>query len=308
MNEPAVSATPDAKEALAYLVLSQNNEARRIHVREASPSAASILGRNITELEGIDFSKILTPKLAEVVEDYLEYEEGAPDLDEVLRKVGDFRLLHADGSEIPLVHRIVRDPARDQHHWFRLILKDERREIAENSLQSIIHHNLAGVRSEDAESGLPDRYSAGKYLEIVQNYVRSHDLDACFAILRIDRNDKNVARYGKPACVELLNHVARCCRSKFREEDVVCKLSDHMLGLFLLDIKPESVRVVLNRLRWFISSHRIQFGGKADFSVTVSIVFGSAKAHSDDNLITLCEQEVHNIPADERNMLIELKG
>lgn len=308
MNEPALTQEPAERVAPVYFVLSQNNETRRVTVRETSPAAAQLLGRDPKELEGTDFAKVLTPKIAEVVEDYLEYEEGAPDLDEVLRKVGDFRLRHADGSEIPLVHKIVRDPARDQNHWFRLILKDERRTIAENSLRAIIHQNLAGVRSEDAESGLPDRYSAVQYLEMIRNYVKSHDLDACFAILRIDRHDKNIARYGKPAAAELLDHVARCCRSKFREEDVVCKLSDHMLGMFLLDIQHESVRVVLNRLRWFIGSHRIHFGGKMDFSVTVSIVFANVKEHMDDNLIDLCEKEVMNIPNDERNAMVELKG
>jgi GGDEF domain-containing protein len=307
MIEAATAKKPEnLQDAAVYFVLTQNNTTRRVTVREASPAAATLIGRDVTELEGADFAMIAGKKTLEAMADYLEYEEGAHDLDEVMSKMQDFRIRHANGEEIPLVHKIIRDPAQDQHHWFRLILKDERRQIAENSLRKIIRDNLAGIRSADSD-GMADRYTADKYLEIIRKYVNSHDLDACFAILRIDRHEKNVGRYGRSACMELVEHVARCCRSKFRDEDMVCRLSDSTLGLFLLDIKPESVRVVLNRLRWFIGSHRITFGGKMDFSVTVSIIFADIKKNEQDNLIDQCEKEVAAIHIDERNVLLELK-
>lgn len=307
MNEASGQLNPSQTEIPAYIVLSQNNSARKVTVREVSPAAAELLGRDVKALEGVDFLTILGKKGVEAIADYLEFEEGASDLDDVLGRLQDFRLKHSNGEEIRLAAKFVRGPAQDQNHWFRLILKDERRQIKESSLRSIIHDNLAGVRSLHEETGLPDRHSCMQYLEMIRNYVKSHDLDVCFAVLRIDRYEKSLNRYGRGPCLELIQHVVRCCRSKFREEDVICRLSDSTLGLFLLDIKPESVRVVLNRLRWFISSHRIAFGGKPDFSVTVSIAFASVKQHLDDkDLIQLVEKEAAAIPMDERNVLVEV--
>ncbi|MEJ0010127.1 MAG: DEAD/DEAH box helicase [Alphaproteobacteria bacterium] len=71
-----------------------------------------------------------------------------------------------------------------------------------------------------------------------------------------------------------MQHVANCCRSTFRAEDLISALSDRALGLLLFDISRESARMVLNRLRWNVRNHVLSFGGKSDFSVTISIAFG----------------------------------
>jgi diguanylate cyclase (GGDEF)-like protein len=257
-------------------------------------------------MEGVELKEIISDKVAEALDDYLEYDDEADDLDVVLGRVREFRLRHYNGEEILMAIRIFREIARDQNQWFRVLLKDERRQIQDESLMDIIRTNLQGRLSLDEATGLPDRESCGEYIALVQQYVKTHNLKACFAVIGMDRFDKTLANYGQSGCLTLLNHVAATCKSKFREDDIVCRLSDRTLGLILMDVDVESVRVVLNRLRWFISSHRLVFGGKPNFSVTVSITFADIKG-DEDTMLEGCEQAVLDIPAETRNQLIEVK-
>jgi hypothetical protein len=59
-------------------------------------------------------------------------------------------------------------------------------------------------------------------------------------------------------------------------------------------------------LRWNIRAHRIQFGGKSDFSVTTSISFDMLDQQRSDGLLARCEAAIANVDIDERNGLIEL--
>lgn len=292
----------------ASLLVSQNNQKRTVKVVEISVQAAELLGYVHQEIEGLPLQTILSDATKETLEELLEFDDAAEDLDDVIKRIHHFRLKRYNGEEVPVAIKIFRESVRDQNQWFRLLVKDERRQIAEKSITSALREHFEGVRSVDAETGLPERNSCARYFEMVQNYGKSHELKACFAVLRIDRHEKNMARYGKSGCLQLLQHVAACCRGSFREEDIVCQLSESSIGLFLLNIELESARVVLNRLRWNIRNHRIDFGGKSDFSNTVSIVFAPVHAHLDDDLLSACEQSSAAIELEERNLLIEYKG
>ncbi|MAR56559.1 MAG: hypothetical protein CMM93_05195 [Rickettsiales bacterium] len=304
--QQAVSDNSHADAAPMHMLLCQNNEKKTVKIKEVSEALAEALGQMRSELEGVELKEVVSAKVAESLDDYLEFEDDSDDLDKVLTRVREFRMKHFNGEEVLLALRIFRETARDQNQWFRVHLKDERRQIQEESLFQIIRANLEGRLSQHPKTGLPDRSSCENYIELVQQYVKTHKLKACFAVIGMDRHEKNLAAYGQEGCVTLLNHVANTCKTKFREDDVVCYLSDRSLGLLLMDVDVESVRVVLNRLRWFISSHRIVFGGKSNFSVTVSITFTTING-DEEQVVEACETAVLAIPSETRNQLIEVK-
>lgn len=308
MSGESIAIVSRPREQEASIVLVQNNHKRTVKIVEISDEAAQLLGYARQELEGLPLQTILSDASAESLEEMLEYADDADDLDSVVKRIYAFSLKRFGGEELPVAVRVMRIPSCDQHHWFQAIVKDERRQIKETSLATSVSEQFAGMCALDEASGLPDHYSCQRYLESLQNYAQSHGLASCFAILRIDRHEKNLARYGKAGCIQLLRHAAACCKSTFRLEDVVCYLAEDKIALFLLDIDIEAARVVLNRLRWNIRNHRIEFGGKGDFSVTVSIVFAPIGSRTTSNLLESCENRASAIDADERNLLIELGG
>jgi len=289
-----------------YLLVSQDNDKQTIKIKEASDELVKLLGRMRHEMEGYDLQEFLGNKTAEAVNECMEYSDFSADLDEVLSKCLNFKLKHFNGEELPFAMRIYRDQSRDKNQWFRILLKDERRIIQDSSLMRLLAQNMDGIKRMDEQTGIPDRYSAIEYLKLLQRYVQSHELKVVFAVIRMDRYAKSIAKYGKGPCIELLKHMVNCCLSKFRDGDVVLRLNDYSIGVLLFDITPETARIVLTRLRWHIASHHINFGGKSDFSVTISLCFTPLIKDDTRDVLEVCEYKIHELPEDERNAMIEL--
>lgn len=288
------------------LLLTQNNEKRCLKVTYISPNLAELLGYLRSDVEGKPLETILGNKAKQAVDDLMDFEDEHGDADEVLKRISSFTLKHYKGHEISFLQKLYREPARDHHPMFRVILRNERRQIEDSALPNILRENLAGIYSTDEQTGLADKECMEKYLTLVENYLQTHGLSACLAILRIDRFDKSIERYGAQACQQLVQHVASLCKGKFREEDLVCYLGGNEIGLLLMNTTPDAARIVLNRLRWHIASHRIEFGGKSDFSLTTSVVFTEINPKTERNALDAIDHHIATVPQESRNQLIEV--
>lgn len=288
------------------VVLLQDNAQKRLTIHSTNAIVANLLGYAEGELSGQALESILGQRVAGVLAEDLEYADDAPDVGELLGRQREFRLRHRLGHEIASPVTISRLMAQGQQACFQLVLPNEREARAQQQLKDFLKLNLEGRQLADDATGLPNRETAQTHLGLLKNYTAGNGMTAAFAVIRLDRHEKSLARYGAAACVELLKHAASICRSTFRTEDVICAMSDHTIGLILLDISRESARMVLNRLRWNIRNHRIVFGGKSDFSVTVSISFDMLDEHRGDTLLERCEESAAALDVDARNVLVEL--
>jgi GGDEF domain-containing protein len=288
------------------LIVLQNNATRRLNIQTANETAANLLGYAEGELEGRALETVLGQKLGQLLAEDLEFSDDAPDFGEILARQRDIKLRNRLGQELAAPCSVSRLMAQGQQACFQLVLPNEREVRAQQQLKDFLKLNLEGRMKVEDATGLPDRGTGGTYLSLLKNYIANNGMEAAFAVIRLDRHEKSLARYGKDACVELIQHAANCCRTTFRSEDVVFALNDHMLGLVLMDISRESARLVLNRLRWNIRNHRILFGGKSEFSVTVSICFDMLDADRGDSVLPRCEESAAALDKDARNSLVEL--
>lgn len=306
MTEAAETQSSEGRKGDGVLVIIQNNAEKSLTIKAANDALANMLGYAEGELNGREVEAILGGKLTKLLAEDLEYQEEAPDIGEILSRQREFRLKHRMGNEVPVNIQIMRLMSEGHQACFQLVVPNEREQLAQQQIKDFLKMNLEGRQQLEPHTQLPDHATAGIYLGLLKNYIASNGVEACFAVLRLDRHEKSMARYGKEACWELLRHTANCCRSTFRTEDVIFALSDHTLGLILFDISRESVRLVLNRLRWNIRTHRIVFGGKSDFSVTVSVAFDMLDEERGDSLFERCEESITTLDKDARNSLIEL--
>ena len=305
-NSELTAEQPDAGNGQARLMVQQNNNDQAIVITEVNDMAAKLLGYRPNDLIGRKLEVILGARVAENLADDLEFESDAPDLGDFLSRQRDVRLRHQSGEEIPVVFTTSRLMSDGVNARFQIIIPNDRDTLANQKIHQFLKLNLDGRKQVDATTGLVSRHTAVDFLPLLQNYLSESELSVGFAVIRLDRHEKSLARYGAAGCVQLLQHAANCCRSMFRTEDMVFGLSDHTLGLLLFDMSRESIRVVLNRLRWNIRAHRIEFGGKSDFSVTTSISFDMLDSATGDSLLVRCEAAIANVSVDERNGLIEL--
>lgn len=306
MAEAAQNQDATGRKGDGVMIVLQNNAEKRLIIQNANEVFCNLLGYAEGELKDRGLETILGTKIAELLGEDLEYKDDAPDMGELLSRQREVKLRHRLGQEIVLPLTISRLMAQGHQACFQVVVPNEIEGRAQQQLKDFLKVNLEGRQQIDEKTGLPDRSTADTYLGLLKNYIANNGMEAAFVVIRIDRYEKSLARYGRQGCIEQMQHVANCCRSTFRAEDVVCVLGDSTLGLMLLDISRESVRVVLNRLRWNVRNHRIVFGGKSDFSITISLSFDMLTEHGGDTLLDRCEEAVAKLDADTRNYLIEL--
>ena len=289
------------------LILRQNNEIGTITIIDVDENFAALCETNREALLNTPFLDILGAKTVEYLTDAIEYGADGVDLSEACQKLRELRVKNSSGADIIRAFRVERIDSPDGYEWFRLILAGDDQRVIRDMLNQSLQEHFAGQASTSPETGLLTGEAAEAYLGMLKNVLPSRDMDGCCALLRIDRFDKSLARYGKAGSLQLLNHVANCCKSTFRSEDIVCQINNHTLAMFLVDINHDAARVVLNRLRWNIRNHRIAFGGKEDFSVTVSISFGSVLTPG-ESILERCKRTVEALTVDDRNQLLELNA
>lgn len=300
------AAKTEARRGDGMLVVSQHNADKTLIIDRMNSSAEALLGYEPGEVVGRKLETVLAPKTAEFLAEEIEFVDDAPDLGEVLSKQREIRLRHRAGNEVIALCTVSRLMAEGMNACFQLVLPNERETLSRQKIRDFIALNLDGRKQLDASLGIPDRKTAQEFLPLLRTYLTESGITACFAVMRMDRFDKSVARYGKSGCVQLLQHMANCCRATFRSEDIVFALTEQTIGVVLFDISRESARLVLNRLRWKIRNHHIEFGGKPNFSVTTTVVFDMINEDRGDSILSRSEEAALAISADERNGLHEL--
>lgn len=287
-----------------YLHVAQDNEGKTLMIDDVNEGFSDLLATRPDHLIGTDlrdwFAKGTIDEL-----DELEFTSDTPDLFEILSKLRTVKWKLETGSEVSFPLKISRIDASSTAARFKLSVPNERNARAKAQLSAFLQAHFEGHVVLDEPTGLANRQSCLSFYDSLVHFVNAHDIPVAFATIRIDRFDKSIALYGEKACLQLIQHVARGCQRALAPEDVVARLNDQQIALFMFNVSRESARVILNRLRWLIRSHRIVFGGKSDFSVTVSFAFNmlSDEAH---NVAEQCETALVELSEDERNRLIEL--
>lgn len=304
--DPPATSLNTARRGEAVLIVLQNNADKSLVISNINDIFSQLLGIEAEEFVGRRLETILSSRTALSLADDIEYIDDAPDFGDVFSRIRDVRFRRRDGVEIPIQCTLSRMMVQGHSACFQIVIPNEQDKRVSHNLRQFIALNLDGRKELDELTGLPNHKTAKEFLPLLENYLSESSMDVVFAVIRLDRHSKSLARYGQLACAQLLLHAYHCCRSTFRAEDMIFALSDHTLGVVLFDISRESSRVVLNRLRWKIKTQRFAFGGKPDFSMSSSISFDMLNAKSAEEVFDRCEKTIGELDANERNMLVEL--
>lgn len=258
----------------ALILVCQNNDDQTLLVKEVNDIYSEMTGIAAEEAVDKPLRDVLGHKLQGYIDDYLEYEEDAYDMQQIFSKVmrGEFAIRDKDGHEKFVNCKVVRSNAYDQHHWFRLIIRDEKFYREEDAKRSILFENYRGYEKIDERTQLPDFATLQKDLELVQHYVISNEISALYVLVRLD-DYNHMMSFGKDNAVKSIKHVASTLRRNLRQDDRICIVSDDTLGMILTDISIESARVVLNRLRWQVVSDRMRIKDGVSTSLNVSMAY-----------------------------------
>ncbi|MDE3059709.1 MAG: diguanylate cyclase [Pseudomonadota bacterium] len=289
------------------ITICQNNRAKSIEITEINPAAETLLAYKNSELAGKPLGQFLPPRIGEMLKEYVEFESNANDVGEVLAKVQSFSFIGRDGKETGYRMKVVRAEAEDAAIFFRLVLQDKTGLRKNETLHKAIQDNFKGHETLDPDTGLPDRPSLAKDIELIGYYSNKSDLRAAFCILQLDHYDELFSQYGRETCRAILKHIGHICRQSLRPDDVVGSVSYKRLGVLLLDLTPDSTRMVCNRLRWQIAANPFTLPDKTSVGLSVSIAFCRIGGRiSDKSALDKCDEALNGLGASVVNALDEV--
>lgn len=292
----------------AVITICQNNGAKSIEITDINKAAEELLGYSNAEIARKPLWKILPPRIASLLEEYVEFSSDGGDVGQVLGKVQSFSIVGKDEKETGYRLKVVRAESTGSMIVFKLVLQDRLGLRKNEALRKAIQENFKGHEVLDPDTGLPDRNSLGKDIELVGYYNSKGDMRTCFAVLQLDHYDDLFSQYGKPTCLGMIKHIAAICRQNLRPDDVVGVVSYKRLGVLLLDTTPETARMVANRLRWQIASNPFALPKKATIGLSVSISFSRISGRiSDKKLIDDCNAVLDSLSASAANALLEVE-
>lgn len=288
----------------AVITVCQRNARKSIEIVEASEAASRILGYQAKDLQGKNLSFLLPPRIAAMVEEYVEFLPDGNDIAAVLGKVKDFTLLGSDNSYRPFQLKLARLEAGAEGDYFRLILRSPAQKEEDNGIRRLLAEHHLGHEVKDETTGLCDLTSLVKTLEMVHSYAVSGGLKACFALLAIDGYDDVLARHGKAMCDAWRRHIADQCRQQLREDDLLGEMGDRYFGLALLEVEPDTARLVCNRLRATLAARPFAIK-RNTLNYTVSIVFSAIGETQIGNVIANCKAMLAGEPAQAGNLVLQ---
>lgn len=287
----------------AILTIRQNNERRRIEIRALNPAATKALHFVPETVIGRVLTDFLPQRIRDLLEEYVEYENDGNDVGHVLARVQSFCLLDGKGEERAFRLKVLRSDSPDGHAYFQLILQDKTGGKREEAFRALLRENFRGHEVLDPETGLPDRQSIVKDLEMLHYYVNKEALSACFAVLDLDQYEAIGAAHGAGAPQAALRHIAALARQNLRTDDTIGRVHARRIGIILMDTTAESARMVLNRLRWLVAANPFPTASGEPFPITASIAFSGVAAAPDKEFLARVES---SLPPGGANALAEL--
>jgi PAS domain S-box-containing protein len=266
----------------------QDNAEKKIVIDQANSAIEKLTGYTVAELVGKPFEKLLPEREKDMLQSYVEYDDGSSDLASVLRKMLSFHIVNKAGEIILVSVKVFYGISEDPHKLqFELLLRD----ISLLSKIENLRNELAQERQANdvvnSRTGLVDINSFAKDLGLIHKAVKDFGLDACFAVVKVD-NLEGLAGDNSKLEAEILGSTGRLIQGSCRDEDIVGHISDEYIGVILFDCAQTSAQLVFNRVRMLRSSKPVVFEGE-DFELTVTSSYVQVRAEDTiANIVDSC--------------------
>lgn len=280
----------------AVITICQNNKAGIVTVSQINETASNLIGFSASEVINQPLSSILPKRIAELLTEYVDFENDTNDVGAVLSKVQSFSIVGKNGSEKAYRVKILRVESSDNLSFFSLVLQDALATRKDEAARRVIRDNFKGHEALDRHTELPNRASIIKDIELAKHHSHSSNMLSCFAILQIDEYSKLVAQNGNTVGNSLLKYIASLAGRSLRPGDVVGIVGDGRIGVLLMDITRGSERLVLNRLRWQVASNPFIDEAQHSIGVSVSIAFYAISGgKSTEKTVEQCESALDRL-------------
>lgn len=274
----------------AVIMVCQNNARKQIEISAVNDVAERILGYSKEELAQKPLSQVIPARLDETIQENVEYSDLAADLSEVLKKVRNFSIRNSKGQEVSYNFKIVRCEPMDHNPWFQIVLIDEAAHQQRVAFRNVLHENFKGHEVIHDKTGLPDRGSLLKDLQLTLYHANSKEVQAAFGVLEIDKYEEFVKKHGEENGLLLHRHIASIAKQSLRFGDTIATLDPCNLGIILIETDIGGARMVFNRLRWTATNSNFRLISGEAVTFTASLVYCQVMGNvSETDILEKCE-------------------
>lgn len=239
----------------AVLTIAQDNARRAIEITAANEAACRLLGYDGEELMGKNFAEMLPERIAEMIEDYVEFEDAANDVGDVLRKVRDFELQTQAGKTKPVDLKVLRHTSVEHAEYLLVFYGSAQKEKAD-AVMKAARKLLEGKRAIDDATGLAKRDNFEQSVNVLLPQLEDVTNGACLAVCELDGYQKILAKHGIAMAHKAMREAGALCKLNLRGNDLVAQFDERRLAIVLTGATGDPAKMVLNRLRWLIASHK----------------------------------------------------
>ena len=157
----------------------------------------------------------------------------------------------------PVSLKILNREPYGRNARFDLLLRDLTIQLEFEAKRRSIVESLRGFEVLDEITGLPNRPSLLKELEMVTYFVGSRDINASFVIVEISQQNHLEESFGRLGSRAIRKSVAQRLKSALREGDSIGMLDSNRYGVILMDADKDSTMLAINRLRISVTSQPI---------------------------------------------------
>lgn len=233
----------------AVIAVCQKNDEAQVEIEDINNGAEFLTGYPKAELQGKPFSVLLPKNLKEIVESYVEYEQGGNDLATVLKRAREFSILDKSGHDIPIHLKVFYVPGSDKNPRFELLMRDMTLQEKIDAIKVKLIEEQHSNAVTDIDTDLPNAEFLRSYVNTVHDFIESQRVEAVLVTMHIEIFYDSIVNYGKLAGDQLVKTLGGRAKSSARAEDAITYLGDGVLGLLLFDCDAPNAPYAINRIK-----------------------------------------------------------
>ncbi len=222
-------------------------------------------GYYIEDLEGQNFSRMLSPETLEIIDDYIEYDFDGADFKEVCDKIIKFEIIDAGKEKLEMNLHIERGVSTPERQVFILLL--EHRLYLRDRIKAVIDAQPADQRI-DEQTGLMHKVTFLEVLEETMDFLNDNQsITSLIYTVSIKDYEDIKAKHGFDMSERIVEEVAEAIKKGFRSRDVVGYLGEGVFSAIMLRIDESEAKIPLGRFEVKIRSAMVQVSTGVDFTV-----------------------------------------
>ena len=278
-------------------VIMQDNDRRHIVIEQVQgmPDALNdALGYTAPEMEPI--SRFLPERIADAIDDYVEYDPMGNDFLNVIKKTPRFSMLSKQGHLVEMSMRIQYGVMSD-HPRFIVVASSNARDVNAciAALDDASEHDVL-----DPTLDLPNQHSFLAKLDIIQNFVNDTSLRASCVVLQCEHYVEVLRSQGEQAAGAYMRTIVQKLQANFRGTDALATLGEGTLAVALLKAGASEVAIPFERLNAKIGGESVDLGQHGSWPIAFRIVAHGMEADETGiNTLERCQDELGAVAAGE---------